>query len=258
MEPEKNTGTALTHKNLDPISFFEKDSDFVFVFKKTEKLTSAVYLVTNLLSESEPLKWVLRKKATDLMSFIIGYKNINESTRDNFVYNAKTRILEIVSFLEISLNSGLVSNMNFSILKYEFSNLINLFTPFTTVSKEPFLNPIPETFFDTSSRESNLKDINSSISHGFSKSQGSFHKMSFNNIKDIVSFKGKDDLKKSNRQNIILNLLKKKKELTIKDISQVIKDCSEKTIQRELISFIKSGVLKRTGERRWSRYSLAN
>ncbi|MCX6702079.1 MAG: hypothetical protein NTX96_02725, partial [Candidatus Zambryskibacteria bacterium] len=66
-----------------------------------------------------------------------------------------------------------------------------------------------------------------------------------------------DNLKKSNRQNVILDLLKRKKELTIKDISLVIKDCSEKTIQRELNSFISIGVLKRAGVRRWSKYSLA-
>ena len=68
--------------------------------------------------------------------------------------------------------------------------------------------------------------------------------------------KDKEAFKRSNRQNIILSLLKKKKELTIKDISQIIKDCSEKTIQRELISFINAGVLKKTGQRRWSKYAL--
>jgi predicted HTH transcriptional regulator len=64
------------------------------------------------------------------------------------------------------------------------------------------------------------------------------------------------DANRSNRQNMILGLLRKKGDLTIKDISIVIKDCSEKTIQRELIAFISSGLVKRAGERRWSRYSL--
>jgi predicted HTH transcriptional regulator len=76
------------------------------------------------------------------------------------------------------------------------------------------------------------------------------------NVKDTTPVLENVVIKRTNRQNIILGLLKKKKELTIKDIAQVIKDCSEKTIQRELIAFIDSGVLKRTGERRWSKYSL--
>jgi DeoR/GlpR family transcriptional regulator of sugar metabolism len=38
----------------------------------------------------------------------------------------------------------------------------------------------------------------------------------------------------------------------------VIKDVSEKTIQRELISLIEAGIILKTGERRWSRYSIKN
>ena len=80
--------------------------------------------------------------------------------------------------------------------------------------------------------------------------------MSFNEIRDKNAVVIGDNVKKTNRQNIILGLIKKKKELTIKDIALVIKDCSEKTIQRELNSFIASGILKRAGVRRWSKYSL--
>ncbi len=46
-------------------------------------------------------------------------------------------------------------------------------------------------------------------------------------------------------------------EATIKDISEVITDVSEKTIQRELNSLIEKGQVIRQGERRWSKYSLA-
>jgi DeoR/GlpR family transcriptional regulator of sugar metabolism len=62
--------------------------------------------------------------------------------------------------------------------------------------------------------------------------------------------------KKSIRQEQITNILKGQSNLTIKDFSKVIKDCSEKTIQRELIELVDKGVIKKAGERRWSRYSL--
>ncbi len=51
---------------------------------------------------------------------------------------------------------------------------------------------------------------------------------------------------------------------TIKDIKDKIKttpeqasflvSCSEKTLQRELVSMVKDGVLNKTGKKRWSRY----
>ena len=64
-------------------------------------------------------------------------------------------------------------------------------------------------------------------------------------------------VKKNSRQSTIINLLKRKKEIMIKDVSPLIDGCSEKTIQRELMSMVHSGTLKKVGEKRWSRYSLA-
>jgi hypothetical protein len=42
----------------------------------------------------------------------------------------------------------------------------------------------------------------------------------------------------------------------VKDVSAVVKDCSEKTLQRELLALVAQGVLKKEGERRWSSYVL--
>ncbi len=58
------------------------------------------------------------------------------------------------------------------------------------------------------------------------------------------------------RRDRILNIIRDKEEVTIKDIAHAITDCSEKTIQRELISLIKDSVIVRDGERRWSKYRL--
>jgi Fic family protein len=60
----------------------------------------------------------------------------------------------------------------------------------------------------------------------------------------------------NNRKEMILNIIKQNKEVTIRDITSVITDCSEKTIQRDLSALVASGVLKREGERRWSKYAL--
>ena len=40
----------------------------------------------------------------------------------------------------------------------------------------------------------------------------------------------------------------------IKDIIGKIKDISEKTLQRELSALVAKGVLKKIGDKRWSRY----
>jgi DNA-binding transcriptional ArsR family regulator len=59
----------------------------------------------------------------------------------------------------------------------------------------------------------------------------------------------------TDRAERIKTVLEAKPQATIKDISEVITDVSEKTIQRELNSLIEKGQVIREGERRWSRYS---
>ncbi len=58
----------------------------------------------------------------------------------------------------------------------------------------------------------------------------------------------------SERMSLILDLVRKRKSLSIREIASVIRDCSEKTIQRELNILIERGLIRREGERRWSMY----
>ncbi|HRH26759.1 MAG TPA: hypothetical protein PLZ99_01210 [Parcubacteria group bacterium] len=240
MENPENNNIANSSNNTDIKSFFEGGSDFIFICKKTEKLASAVYLITNLLSDNEPMKWTLRKKVSELLSFTITYKDIRQSELPNFFHNIKTRVSEIVSLLEVSLLAGLISKMNFTVIKEEFGRLLELFNH---TSKTDYSNEIlPKEFFGSTQ--------NYTPQNTFIRETSSFKDSSI--VKDNGGFKS------NNRQGIILGLLKKKKDLTIKDISLVIKDVSEKTIQRELISLIEAGIILKTGERRWSRYSIKN
>ncbi len=240
-----------------PIDYFSQDQSFVFVYKKTEKLATALYMVTNLFGDSEPMKWTLRTKVSNLLSFIIGFKDILESREYEFSNDVKTKVLEVVSLLEVASRSGLVSPMNFSILKGEFMNLVNSLAALRKDSQEGTHFSFPKTFFEVPQKRENSPTA-SQYSHGtFAPEQSKGHAYA---VKDTMSLRDTTSegnlFKKTNRQSIIINLLKKKKDLTIKDIALVIRDCSEKTIQRELIALIDAGVLKKTGERRWSRYSL--
>ncbi len=56
------------------------------------------------------------------------------------------------------------------------------------------------------------------------------------------------------RTSRIVAILKDKGSASIKDITEMITDVSEKTIQRELNVLIKDNVIRREGERRWSKY----
>ena len=269
---DKNLGeesrevTDISHKNVDPqsdlLGFFQEDGNFVFAYKKTEKLVTAIYLVTNLLSDNEPVKWTLRKKAGYLLSFMLGLKDTFFSRRIDFIHTAKHNVLELVSLLQISSRGGLISEMNYSILKQEFSNLVSAIESPGASTHNPLL---PRGFFDTErNQDKNVQktaglDMKEHGQEPTSRERDSALKLEHSSTLSPKAKRASPDahvVKRSNRQNTILNLLRKKAHLTVKDIAEVIQDCSEKTIQRELISFISAGVVKRAGERRWSRYSL--
>jgi predicted DNA-binding transcriptional regulator len=82
--------------------------------------------------------------------------------------------------------------------------------------------------------------------------------------KPQVSFKGSlKDLMANigssieDRESKIMDVIRMKGKVSIKDISEAMPDVGEKTVQRALTSLVTRGVLKKEGERRWSRYALA-
>lgn len=70
----------------------------------------------------------------------------------------------------------------------------------------------------------------------------------------VKPFSGED---KKDRRDAIMKTIRSKGQVTIKDISENIRGCSEKTIQRDLQELIQHGVLIREGEKRWAVYKLA-
>ncbi len=61
---------------------------------------------------------------------------------------------------------------------------------------------------------------------------------------------------KDDREKRILEVIRDKGIVSIKDISSVVFDVSEKTIQRTLQLLIDKGQIKKEGERRWAKYQL--
>ncbi len=229
------------------------DKNFVFQYKKTEKILAALYLVTNFLSTQEPLRWEIRELSLSLLSNIMSLKDALPSQKDELCKVIKTSVLEIIALLEIAHFAGFISNMNFEILKKEFVLLLDSVSS-TKQSLESFI--LPNNFFNDNtisqvvdnSTNLNVKDRNISTAAP----------TVFKGQKPVSpAVYGSVEVKKNNRQHIIIDLLKKKKEIMVKDVALLIKDCSEKTLQRELLSMVEKGVLKKEGERRWSKYSLA-
>jgi len=197
-------------------------SDITNIIKKSEKLASAIYLITGFFDDKEPLKWKLRTLSTDLVS---------EQVKDKF-----SIIRETLSLFSMAKTAGLVSEMNHDILVRELSKL-----------KDEAEKPLDIMFIhDTITDQKALP-----------RPQKSEYIKDNTSEKPMLKEFGAVSVKKNSRQSIIIAILKRKKEIMIKDVSPLISGCSEKTIQRELLTMVNSGILRKMGEKRWSRYSLA-
>lgn len=255
-------------------SFFEGNHLHIFLYKKAEKLSSALYMVTNFIPENETLRNLLRDKSINIFSEIVHlqklslvhYKALRTNDSIESRYNSLQTILsgitEIISFLEILNSSGLISEMNFMILRKEYIELGTLIknrkddiAESDTRLKDDFFE-VPDlyktyTLRQGETKEKTIKDTIYQIKDTIKD------KKETQKIKTHPRVIKTANIRHSNRRNSILELLQNKAVITIKDTVDAIKGCSTKTIQRELLSLVSEGILKKKGERRWSTYSLA-
>jgi len=250
--------TAVGFSNL---TIFKDDPKFYYTYKKTEKLVSALYMLSNFISDKEPVRWQLREAGVNVLSQCLVLSDRSVSGYQSAYLNFISTGLKIVSFLEVAFLGGIISQMNYDILKYEFELLIqNVETGESGVKVKGVI--FPERFLDVQEvlKVSVLDTSKMSVTReSDSKGQNNLSLKKEIELSKTAVIKQKDKLNKPStvgRQEIIIALLKKNNELGIKDFTLSVKDCSEKTIQRELASLVSKGLIKKDGEKRWSRYSL--
>ena len=259
------------------------------IAKKSERLVTALYLVTDLMGESEPIKRSLRLNAVNLISSMNSLAQREVKDKVTEFKTSLRSVTEIISLLHVAITTGLVSDMNGSILMDGFRSL-----QLVLEKKQPILTKDMLTIEQESSLsgESPLSSAITSSSYdvltplSLARNEGErAEKKSSSSARRAAVSKGqkieKDKLefkpqvtvhvpvqkeptipttsfqmKKHNRREQILALFVKGVDVSIKDIAARIKGCSEKTIQRELNTLLYDGLIDRIGEKRWSRYIL--
>lgn len=250
---------------------FIKDNDLSFIFRKIERIVAAIYLVTNFFSVKEPMKWDMRQSASNLLKDLMSFTKSSFSERENGFVILQNRLLELSTLVDVAYYSGFITEGNYRILSEELNVLSQKVLDYlnnqisshkSLFDQETFRVNEFKTEFSEKENASRVSDIKY-------PSEGASFKG--HNIKDkhsYMSFRNKTSENKPNiktktkslgqskRRETIIEEIKNKGEVSVKDIALVISDCSEKTLQRELLALVEEGVLNKTGERRWSRYSL--
>jgi len=252
------------------MTVFDSRAHFTFVHKKTEKLVAAIYVVTNFIKDNEPLKWAIREKALELLELATLLNFVSLDERRQILRNHQSIASEIISLSGVAKHSGLFSEMNHDVIKREFETLLRTIDE---SEKKQEMSAFAPDFFETKSLLE--RPAGSDVSYGENPSNTSFMQnpkiqkdktspvgsnistpSASGQVRKIInqSVSRQENLKDKNRKTLIIDMLKKKGGLGIKDFVQVIRGVSEKTIQRELLSMVAEGSIRKEGDRRWSRY----
>lgn len=95
----------------------------VLIAKKSEKLVSALYLVTDLMSDNEHIKHGLRKNAIALLSSMNSLAQLDVKDRVLELKISLRMVTEINSLLHVATTTGIVSQMNGELLMEGFRSL---------------------------------------------------------------------------------------------------------------------------------------
>ncbi len=246
--------SKLSENSLDlsiPFSYSERSA---FLYKKTERLVMACHMVANLIKDNDALSGEMRSKSVSLLSLISSAlfekMLVTNIERRNSLVRSLSAIAEISSLCDIGKMSKALSEMNADVLKKEFANL------YEALSKESAEDGATGAVF--------AGDFFSQGDHVSYKGHDKGHNMSFiksprSAVHGSSATHPKTPAEKadrSDRKGLILALIKERGEVGVNDLVGSIKGVGSKTIQRELLAMVADGVLKKQGERRWSRYSI--
>lgn len=96
-----------------------KDNTNSLSYKKTNKLITALYMVTDIMEKDEPIRSKSRTLGVEILSDI-NSKNLAHSIKDTH-----QKVQEILLLLSIAEDLNFISSMNSNILKKEFIELKN-------------------------------------------------------------------------------------------------------------------------------------
>lgn len=220
----------------------QDDEYYRFIFKKTEKIISVIFFVSNNVEKEQKDSTLIRDvldAARVTHNAILATLDVRTHLAEESIRAAAHSLIALDSKLRIAATVGVISPEVLHVLSSEIDAVLRGVNKYLVRTSA---------FDDLNYRVATPKEAAprarvTDKAIPAPRSQGETQ----------VAQKSTDQ----DRRERIKVVLGAKGEATIKDISDIITDVSSKTIQRELNAMIEDNLVKRQGERRWSKYSLA-
>lgn len=224
-------------KTLEMTNILENTEYYKYIFKKTEKIVCAIYYVTHSDIDSRINSHVvsdLEMTAKTVLDVALVSLKGTDVSLVRYTTDLMHAYIALESMLRVAQAARCIGGEHLEVFLHEINSVERLLKKYTEQKPHDFiLDPVPER---TLVRARKTEAV---------------HSPRVTANEESISVE-----RTRSRRERVLEVLRDKSEATIKDIVTVITDCSEKTIQRELISLIKDNIVHREGERRWSKYSI--
>ncbi len=228
--------TQLSH------SYIEDSEYYKYIFKKTEKIVCALFFILRSNEYKVKNDFVLHDledEAGALLDIVLMTLQSTPMTQIESVRELKFALVAFEAKLRLACAARILSTEYFEVFVHEIDSVQRVLRRYLEPKGTNPLFDHEEQVYSKHSVQQKRKER----STGNSIPAGTATVLT-------QTYSGKS------RRERVLDILRDKGEATIKDITEVVKDCSEKTIQRELMGLISDNIIVREGERRWSKYKL--
>ncbi|MCI5050893.1 MAG: DeoR family transcriptional regulator [Candidatus Pacebacteria bacterium] len=250
--------------------------------ERVQKISTALYMITGLLDTDDPLRRTLRETAMKSLGQSHELSLVKDTTHS--YKELDVLLTQIISYLDLGFHNSFFSEMNHGLLSKEVNairtlitkeierkngiqvqkmHIENLFSKRTTPAEKKdtlqIRNKVQQKTFSEEKEEYSIKDIPVFVEKKTAADNyaTALVKKTSNAKPKKAKRKPKSNDAKEARLQQIMNILSFKKDASINDIHEQFKDCSSKTIQRDLNELIEENKVIKKGSRRWSTYSLA-
>lgn len=218
----------------------QDETYYRYIFKKTEKVVSVIFFVSNSIqtdAKSERVVEDILETAQNVHNAVIATLSVRAHLSEEPLRAFAHSLIALDSKLRVATTLRLISEEVFRVLSVEVDGILrglNKYLINTTAFDDLDYKVAPEAGqppYRARPREGRERERREESGQAAAS----------------------PDLDRRERIKVVLSA---KGDATIKDISDIITDVSTKTIQRELNAMIEDNLVKRQGERRWSKYSL--
>lgn len=229
-------------------NFTKKDSELVYdknfvqsVFKKVERIAGASFYVVDKIEDNStfkdsPIKSEIYDSTFETLNIASEMLQCTISTVRRPIVHITSELARLSALLTIAATSDRVPTSHAMLIQHEIDALVDVLE-------------------NVRSRDTDMKQRH--MPRVVRKMHASYQG-------DAASVGGVDQaplhtarVQAPDRKDRIKDILRDRGQVGIKDISDIITDVSEKSIQRDLNDLILSGTVVRLGERRWSTYKLS-